>query len=106
MKSPRAKQPLSTSQHLIYLFYGRSSSTRSTSTTRHAALRHAATTAGGLVDFHHNWVHNSLEFLLLGFKFIFLSKLILIEPIEGFLDCLFNLFFVSRFKLLFELFFI
>merc|ERR1740117_1496014 len=66
--------------------------------TRHATLRHATTATCSLVDFHHDWVHDTLNLLLLGLELILLGKLILVQPIQSLLNRLFNLIFVITLK--------
>merc|ERR1712151_1032331 len=84
----------------------------STSTTwrgiaeiRHAALWHT-TTSRGLVDLHHDRVHDAFQFFLLSLEFIFLSKLVLVKPIEGFLHCRLDLLLIATLKLILQLFFL
>merc|ERR1719453_1032583 len=70
----------------------------------HAATRHTiSTTTSGLVDLHHDWIDNALNFFLLGLEFILLSQLVLVEPVQGFLDCLLNLVFVICLKFILQL---
>merc|ERR1719453_2531508 len=70
----------------------------------HAATRHTiSTTTSGLVDLHHDWIDNALKFLLLGLEFILLSQLVLVQPVEAFLDCLLNLVFVICLKFVLQL---
>merc|ERR1712113_1261682 len=71
-------------------------------TTRHASLWHA-TTSGSLVDLHHDWVHHSFQLLLLPLELLLLGQLILVQPVEGLLDCSFDLLFVPILELLLEL---
>merc|ERR1739844_259474 len=71
-------------------------------TTRHASLWHSSTPSS-LIDFHHDWVHDSLQLLLLPFKFILLSQLVFVEPVERLLDCSLDLLFVPSLELLLEL---
>merc|ERR1719162_1042435 len=71
-------------------------------TTWHSTLGHA-TTASSLVDLHHDWVHNTLKLLLFRLELILLSHLVLVEPVECFLNCFLNLVLVVALKLLFEL---
>merc|ERR1712113_367127 len=70
-------------------------------TTRHASLWHP-TTSGSLVDLHHDWVHDSFQFLLLPLKLVLLGQLILVQPIECLLDCGLDLLFVPCLELLLE----
>merc|ERR550525_665647 len=72
-------------------------------TAWHPTFWHATTTTCSLIHLHHNRVYNAFQFLLLCFKFIFFSELILVKPIKGILHSLFNFFLVTTFKLLFEL---
>merc|ERR1712046_370711 len=73
-------------------------------TTWHAAahVRTGATTSG-LVDFHHDWIHNTLKLLLLGLELILLSQLILVKPIKSVLDSLLNVVLVTSLELVLEL---
>mmetsp|Transcript_67140 Transcript_67140/g.190417 ORF Transcript_67140/g.190417 Transcript_67140/m.190417 type:complete len:272 (-) Transcript_67140:232-1047(-) len=71
--------------------------------TRHAALRHPAAAAGGLVDLHHDGVHDSLQLLLLGLELVLLGQLVLVEPVEGVLHGLLDLLLVPTLELLLEL---
>merc|ERR1719253_1412715 len=68
-------------------------------TSRHATLGHPTTTCS-LVDFHHDWVHNSLQLFLLCLKLVLFSKLVLVQPIQGFLNCRLDLVFVITLELL------
>merc|ERR1719379_2880487 len=77
-------------------------STTAVASARH--VRHAAfTTTCRLVDLHHDRVHDAFKLFLLCLKFVLLGKLILIEPIKGFLDCFFNLVLIVALKLIFQL---
>merc|ERR1719473_1581516 len=69
----------------------------------HAASRHTIGTASSLVDLHHDWIYNALKFLLLGLEFILLSQLVLVQPVEAFLDCLLNLVFVIGLEFVLQL---
>merc|ERR1711870_100001 len=88
----------------INFFYGWTARTASRSTARH--IRHTATaaTAGRLIHLHHDRINNALKLLLLSFKFVFFSKLVFVQPIQGLLHCLLNLFFIVTLKLILELF--
>merc|ERR1719215_1532162 len=61
-----------------------------------------ARTTSCLIYLHHDWIDNPLELFLLSFEFFFLSELILVQPIQGFLHGFFNLFFIVTFKFVFE----
>merc|ERR1712000_643110 len=74
-------------------------------TTRHSTLWHAAATCS-LVDFHHNWINDTFKFLLLRLKFILLSKLVLVQPIQSLLHCLLDLFLIVTLKFLLQLLFL
>merc|ERR1711990_1444365 len=74
------------------------SATCGTTHVWHAASRHTISTASSLVDLHHNWIYNALKFPLLGLEFILLSQLVLVKPVQAFLDCLLNLVFVICLK--------
>merc|ERR1740129_899060 len=75
----------SATSHLVYLLDGRS------------------TCAGCLVDLHHDGIHHSLDFLLLAFELVLLSKLIFVKPVQSLLDCLLNFVFVTCLELVLEL---
>merc|ERR1740117_2849668 len=62
------------------------------------ALRHATTATCSLVDFHHDWVDDTLDLLLLSLELVFLGKLILVQPIQTLLNRLLNLVFVITLK--------
>merc|ERR1712203_109821 len=82
----------------INFFYGWTASAASRSTTRH--VWHTATaTTSCLVHFHHDRIYNALKLFLLSFKFVFFSKLVFVQPIQGFLHGLLNLFFIVTLKL-------
>merc|ERR1712179_311579 len=72
------------------------------STSRHSSLGHTST-ACCLVYFHHDWVDNSLQFLLFRFELILLCQLVFVKPIETLLDCFFNFLFVTVFKFVLQL---
>merc|ERR550532_372721 len=72
-------------------------------TARHASLRHASATTRSLVYLHHDGVDYALKFFLFGLKFVFLSKLIFVQPVQCILHRLFYFFFVTALKLVFEL---
>merc|ERR1711939_461299 len=55
----------------------------------------AAATAGSLVHFHHDRIHDALEFLLLGLELILLSKLVLVQPVQGLLHSRLDLLLVT-----------
>merc|ERR1712060_569977 len=88
----------------INFLYGWPASTASWSTARH--IRHTAitSTASCLINFHHDRIDNALKLFLLSFKFVFFSKLVFVQPIQGFLHGLLNLFFIVTLKLVLELF--
>merc|ERR1719359_914574 len=69
-------------------------------TTRHAALW---TAACSLVHFHHDWVHDTLNLLLLRLELILLGKLVLVQPIQRFLNRLLNLVFVVSLEFVLQL---
>merc|ERR1711972_482563 len=52
-------------------------------------------TASCLIHFHHDRIDNALKLFLLSFKFVFFSELVLVQPIQGLLHCLLNLFLSS-----------
>merc|ERR1712216_1094580 len=62
----------------------------------HTTARHATfwTTACGLIHFHHDWVHDTLNLLLLRLELILLGQLVLVQPIQSLLNGLLNLVFV------------
>merc|ERR1719272_985230 len=68
----------------------------------HAALWHTTATSR-LVDLHHDGVHDTFNFLLLRFELVLFGELILVQPIQGILHRLLDLFLVTIFKLFFEL---
>ena len=70
--------------------------------TGHATLGHA-TAASRLVDLHHDGVHDALELLLLGLELVLLSELVLVQPVQGLLDCALDLFLVSALELVLQL---
>merc|ERR1711982_304917 len=93
--------------HSVNFLHGRATSAgagrRAThATTRHAAFWHATTAAGSLVNLHHDWIDDSLEFLLFGFELILLRQLILVEPVQCVLHCLLDLLFVATLEFLLE----
>merc|ERR1719396_336801 len=94
------------SSHLVNLLDRRATSTtwRCTieSATRHPSLWHP-TPSGSLVDLHHDRVHDSFQLLLLPLELVLLGQLILVQPIEGLLDCSFDLLLVPCLELLLEL---
>merc|ERR1712013_294396 len=92
--------------YLVHLLDGGPpcATTRS-SATRHATLRHAASTSG-LVDLHHDGVNDALKFLLLRFELVLLGKLVLVKPIQGVLHSLLDLLLVTCLELILELFFL
>merc|ERR1719223_517828 len=67
-----------------------------------ATVRHA-TPSCGLVDLHHDWVHNALELLLFCFELILLGHLVLVQPVEGLLHSLLDFVFVVTLKLVHQL---
>merc|ERR1712224_338452 len=73
---------------------------------RHATTWHTALTTCCLVDLHHDRVHNSLKFLLFGLEFILLCQLILVQPVESFLDRLLDLVLIVCLKLVLQLLFL
>merc|ERR1719231_233828 len=87
------------------LHSGATAATASTS-ARHTA-RHVwhttFTTSSGLVDLHHDRVHDSFELLLLSFELLLLCQLVLVEPVQCFLHGCFNLIFVTSFEFILEL---
>merc|ERR1711941_164526 len=68
-----------------------STTTWHAASTRHATFWHSTTTAGSLVDFHHDGIYNTFELLLLCLKLILLGKLILVQPVQSFLHSLLDL---------------
>merc|ERR1712066_151365 len=58
-----------------------------------------------LVDLHHDRVHDAFQFFLLGFEFLLLCQLVLVQPIQRILHSRFNLILVAclEFVLLFVL---
>merc|ERR1712217_445958 len=78
--------------------------TRRCATTWHASLRHTTSTTCSLVNFHHDRIHDTLQFLLLCFEFVFLCQLVLVEPVKRLLNSLLDLLFVVAFKLVLEFF--
>mmetsp|Transcript_15414 Transcript_15414/g.36333 ORF Transcript_15414/g.36333 Transcript_15414/m.36333 type:complete len:248 (+) Transcript_15414:135-878(+) len=70
--------------------------------TRHATLGHA-TTAGRLVDLHHDGVHDALELLLLGLELVLLSELVLVQPVQGLLHGALDLLLVAALELVLQL---
>merc|ERR1719261_2445650 len=69
-----------------------------------AALRHATTATRGLVHLHHDRVHDALEFLLLGLELVLLSKLVLVQPVQGLLHSRLDLLLVTSLELVSQLF--
>merc|ERR1719323_2298782 len=70
----------------------------------HTALRHAAAASCCLVHLHHDRIDDTLKLLLLGFKFVLLGQLVLVQPVQCLLDGFFNFLFVSAFKFVLQLF--
>merc|ERR1712066_671906 len=56
-----------------------------------------------LVDFHHDRVHDAFKFFLLGFKFLLLCQLVLVQPIQRILHSRFNLVLVACLEFVLEL---
>merc|ERR1712194_103207 len=86
--------------NLLYSGTARATSWRPARHIRHTAI---AAAASCLIHLHHNWVDNALKLLLLRFKLVFLSKLILVQPIQGLLHGFLNLLFIITLKLILEL---
>merc|ERR1719199_1131101 len=98
--------PKSSSRVLVDLLDSWATCTATTwhaTTPRHTTLWHATATCS-LVDLHHDWVDDALKLLLFCLKLILLSQLVLVEPIEGLLHCLLNLFLVIALELILKLF--
>mmetsp|Transcript_49221 Transcript_49221/g.88481 ORF Transcript_49221/g.88481 Transcript_49221/m.88481 type:complete len:258 (+) Transcript_49221:138-911(+) len=83
---------------------GAAAATRSTThaSTGHTTLRHSSATCG-LVDLHHDGVHDALQLLLLGLELVLLGQLVLVQPVQCLLHCRLNLLLVSALKLVLEL---
>merc|ERR1719161_2053505 len=79
----------------IYFLHSWAAGTTRRSSTIKATAWHAtfwhATSSSCLVNLHHNWVHHTLKFFLLGLEFILLSQLVFVEPVERFLNSFFYL---------------
>merc|ERR1712060_435835 len=87
----------------INFLYGWTARTASWSTARHIRHTSSTATASCLIHFHHDRIDNALKLFLLSFKFVFFSKLVLVQPIQGLLHCLLNLFFIVTLKLILKL---
>merc|ERR1719198_342937 len=80
-------------------------SARRGTATRHASFWHTSS-ACSLVNLHHDWIHDSLQLLLLAIKLIFLCQLVLVQPIQGFLHCTLDFLLVTTLEFVFQLLFI
>merc|ERR1740121_3021970 len=68
----------------------------------HTSLRHATSTSG-LVDLHHDRIHDALHLLLLALELLLLCELVLVEPIQGLLHHRLDLLLVSVLELFLQL---
>merc|ERR1711939_145919 len=68
----------------------------------HSTFWHA-TTACGLIDFHHDGVDNPFKLLLLCLEFILLGQLVLVQPVQSLLHGLLDLVLVITLELLLQL---
>merc|ERR1711953_1142240 len=68
-------------------------------TTWHTTTWHVTAPTCCLVYLHHNRVDNAFDLFLLRLELILLGQLILIEPIQRFLHCRFDLLLVPRLEL-------
>merc|ERR1740138_752703 len=93
-------------QHLVDLLHCWASTTTAAwhATTWHTA-RHATIwcTACCLVHLHHDWVHDTLKLFLPRLEFVFLSQLVLVQPIKSLLNRCLDLLFVAALKLVLQL---
>merc|ERR1711948_49207 len=80
-------------------------SARRGTTTRHASFWHTSSTCS-LVNFHHDWVYDSLQLLLLALELILLCQLVLVQPVQSLLHCTLNLLLVTTLEFVFQLLFI
>merc|ERR1712217_487334 len=69
-----------------------------------ASLRHTTSTTCSLANLHHDRIHDTLQFLLFCFEFVFFCQLVFVEPVKRLLNGLLNLLFVVAFKLILQLF--
>merc|ERR1712127_945102 len=98
--------PLEKLDSLIHLLDGGATAPAATRccTAGHATRGHVATATCGLVDFHHDRIHDSLQLLLLGLELVLLGELVLVQPIQSLLHGLLNLVLVIALELLLEFF--
>merc|ERR1719253_559454 len=83
----------------VNFFHSWTASSASWCTARHIWHTVGTTaTASCLIHFHHDWIDDSLELFLLGLELVFLSELVLVQPVQCFLNSFFNLFFVVTLK--------
>merc|ERR1712232_148459 len=89
---PTAQAPLRTRRrpvlfsHASIDFFDGGATAATTATARHTATRHVwhatFTASRGLIDLHHDRVHDTLELFLLGFELLLFCQLILVQPVQ------------------------
>merc|ERR1712151_380996 len=99
----KSRPPKAGSIHLLNCWATRASARRGCAARHATHVWHAAATRC-LVHLHHYRVHHPLDLLLLRLELILLSELVLVEPVQGLLHRLLDLFFVAVFKFVLEFF--
>merc|ERR1712071_241106 len=90
----------------IHLLHGGATSAAcaSEAAAGHASFGHASATASSLVYLHHDRIDYTFQFLLFALELVLLGELVLIEPIQRFLDSVLDLLLVPRLKLFLQFF--